>query len=65
MFLAASLCDAPHIKEFVLGKQRECICLRVAPDYAADLFLPIFDVVETQKEREIVSSTIYIVHVLT
>ena len=29
--------------EFDLGKKRECICRRVAPDYAADLSVPILD----------------------
>ena len=36
-----------------------CICLRVAPDYAADLSVPILDRGRNAKEREIGSSTMY------
>ena len=43
MVLTASLCDAPHLNQFELGKYRECICRRVAPDYAADLSIPILE----------------------
>ena len=43
MVIPVSLCDAPHINEFQLGKQRECICRRVAPDYDADLSVQILD----------------------
>ena len=62
MVLNASHCDAPHIiymsyNEFELGKQRECIYRRVAPDYAADLSVPILDRGRNAKEREIGSST--------
>ena len=63
MVLTASLCDAPHINEFELGIQRECICPRVAPDYAADLSVPILGRGQNAKEREIGSSTMYSVHV--
>ena len=32
-----------HISEFELGKLGDSICRRVAPDYAADLSVPILD----------------------
>ena len=54
MVLTASLCDDPHINEIALGKQLECICVRVLPDYAADLSVPIWDRGRNAKEREIV-----------
>ena len=38
---------------FLLGKERECICSRVAHYYAADLFVPILDRGRNAKEREI------------
>ena len=41
----------------------ECIRQRVAPDYAADLSVPILDRGQNAKEREIGSSTMYSVHV--
>ena len=43
MVLTASLCDAPHIKEFELGKHRKCIYRLVEPDYAVYLSVPILD----------------------
>ena len=64
MVLTASLSDAPHINMFELGKKKlECICRRVAPDYAADLFYQYWTVAETHEEREIGSSIMYSVHV--
>ena len=53
MVLTASQCDALHVNDFELGKLRECICRRVAPDYAADLSVPIFDRGQNAKQREI------------
>ena len=41
------------------GTKRECICRRVAPDYAAHLSVPILDRGRKAKEREIGSSTMY------
>ena len=64
MVLTASLCDAPHINELGKYTQRECICDRVAPDYAADLYVPILDRFQNAKEREIGSSTIYCVDLI-
>ena len=50
MVLTASLCDAQYINEFDLGKLRECICRRVAPDYAIQIYLyQYWTVAETQK----------------
>ena len=43
----------------------ECICFRIAPDYAADLFVPILDRGRNPKEMEIGSSTMYSVHAST
>ena len=43
-----------HYKE----TERECICRRVAPDYAADLSVPILDCGRNAKERDIGSSTV-------
>ena len=51
------------INEFELGKKRECIFRRVAPDYATDLSVPILDRGRDAKKREIGSSTTYSVHV--
>ena len=45
------------MKKFELGNHCECICRRVAPDYAADLSVPILDRGRNAKEREIGSST--------
>ena len=47
------LCDAPHINEFEFGNQRECICCRVALDYAADLSVLILDRGRNAKKRKI------------
>ena len=63
MILTASLCDAPHINEFELGKQHDCICRMVAPDYSADLSIPILNHGRNAKEREIGSSSMYSVQV--
>ena len=57
MVLTASLCDALHINEIELGK-----CRRIAPDYAAELSVPILDHGRNAKEREIGSSAMYSVH---
>ena len=53
MVLTASQCDTPHI----LSMNNTCICRRVAPDYAADLSVPILDRGRNAKEREIGFST--------
>ena len=58
MVLTASQCDAPHMMSLSSTcKERECICRRVAPDYAADLSVPILDRGRNAKGREIGSST--------
>ena len=57
MVLTASLCDAPHLDEFEWSKYCEYTCGRVA----AYLYAPILDHSRNTKEREIGSSTIYIV----
>ena len=43
----------------------QCICRRIAPDYAADLFVPTLDRGRNPKEMEIGSSTMYSVHAST
>ena len=68
MVLITSLCDVPHIMS--LSQVDECICRRVAPDYAADLYVPILDrgrnaIRKGDRLLDHVHCTLYSVHVST
>ena len=64
MVLTASLCDAPHINEFELGKKKasaNAVGFRLT---MLQIYLyQYWTVAETHKEKDIGSSTMYSLHV--
>ena len=65
MVLNGTQCDASHKKVLSKVKKGEFILRRFAPDYAADLSVPILDCGKSAIEKEIDSSTMFVYHAST
>ena len=60
MVLTTSLCDVPHINEFELGNNASAYAVGLRLTMLHIYMYQYWTVAETQKEREIGSSTMYV-----